>query len=246
MIASLPMYDRPETAAANDRLWDLIRENFAGPLPEELDRCADPWTQWQSPALILSQTCGMPFRTKLVGSVDLVGTPVHPLDCQPGHYFSVLVTQAYDDRNWPNEFDGATLAYNNELSQSGFAAPLAAARTAGLAFGGFVHTGAHAASALAVAEGRAEIAALDAVSWTMIRRWDLWAQDLREAGRTDPTPALPYITAKDGPAEALFTALDAAIDALSRADKDLLCVDGLTHVSNQAYLSVETPALSPN
>ena len=25
MIAALPMYDRPETAAANDRLWQAMR-----------------------------------------------------------------------------------------------------------------------------------------------------------------------------------------------------------------------------
>ena len=28
MIASLPMYDRPETAAANDRLWQGVRERL--------------------------------------------------------------------------------------------------------------------------------------------------------------------------------------------------------------------------
>jgi hypothetical protein len=29
VIASLPMYDRPETRAANDRLWQLIRSEPA-------------------------------------------------------------------------------------------------------------------------------------------------------------------------------------------------------------------------
>ena len=62
MIASLPMYDRPETAAANDRLWQGVRTRL-GEGPEHLVRAGDPWEHWQSPDLLLSQTCGLPFRS---------------------------------------------------------------------------------------------------------------------------------------------------------------------------------------
>ena len=64
MIASLGMYDRAETSAANDRFWALIRDNLrdAGEsAPDALTRGADAyWTAWQSPELSFSQTCGVP------------------------------------------------------------------------------------------------------------------------------------------------------------------------------------------
>ena len=61
MIASLPMYDRPETRAANDNLWALVRKNYAGDLPESLTRTGDIWDHWHSPDLAVSQTCGYSF-----------------------------------------------------------------------------------------------------------------------------------------------------------------------------------------
>ena len=36
MIAALPMYDRAETAAAHDALWDLVRQAHGGDLPLRL------------------------------------------------------------------------------------------------------------------------------------------------------------------------------------------------------------------
>ena len=77
MIASLPMYDRPETQAANDRLWTLVRANSDDPLPPALTRGEDPWDHWQAPDLTLSQTCSLPYRARLHDKVALVGTPVY-------------------------------------------------------------------------------------------------------------------------------------------------------------------------
>ena len=65
MIATLPMYDRPETRAANDRFWDLIRSHL-DEAPEELSR--DDF-HWLHPDLLLSQTCSLPYRTALQGRV---------------------------------------------------------------------------------------------------------------------------------------------------------------------------------
>lgn len=51
MIAFLGMYDRPETAEANDMLWQAVRQNL-GQGPEHLSREIDPWSAWQSPDLM--------------------------------------------------------------------------------------------------------------------------------------------------------------------------------------------------
>lgn len=245
MIASLPMYDRPETAAANDRLWSGIAVILRGqgiPAPDALDRDLDPWEAWRSPDLLLSQTCGLPYRTQLHKTVTLVATPVCALDGVPGgHYHSVLVARHDDPRRRLSDFQGATLACNDTLSQSGWAAPMSKAADAGIDFGGTLVTGSHRRSAAAVAEGAADIAAIDAVSWEMMRRWDACAGELRVIGTTRPTPALPWITGQAGLAHVLAGALQAAIAGLSPEDRAALCLAGTIRLGAEDYLAVPTP-----
>ncbi|WP_294607620.1 phosphate/phosphite/phosphonate ABC transporter substrate-binding protein [uncultured Roseovarius sp.] len=245
MIASLPMYDRPETAEANDRLWQGVRAEL-GYGPDHLIRGAAPWDHWQSPDLLLSQTCGYPYRARLHGSVTLVGTPVLELpDCPPGHYYSVFVVRRDDPRTTPDGFADARLAYNEALSQSGWAAPQTYAMTHGFSFSNPVQTGAHRASARAVAENRADIAALDALSWQMMQRHDPFAAELRELARTKATPALPYITAPGRDPAPIFAALGAAIAGLSLTDRATLGLRGLTTIAAEAYLAQPNPAPPP-
>ena len=64
MIASLPMYDMPHLRGAHDRYWTAIRDAL-GYGPDALTRGGDPWAEWQSPDLLLGQTCGLPYRARL-------------------------------------------------------------------------------------------------------------------------------------------------------------------------------------
>ncbi|MFY0692031.1 MAG: PhnD/SsuA/transferrin family substrate-binding protein [Paracoccaceae bacterium] len=249
MIASLPMYDRPETRAANDRIWRLIRDHLPAEMnaPADLSRDSDPWQDWQSPKLLLSQTCGYPFRAKLHSKTRLVATPVHNLpDCPPGHYHSVVIARKSDPRRAFEDFASARLAYNEPLSQSGWAAVHAHAATSGFQFTQALRTGSHRASAEAVARGAAEIAAIDAVSWAMMRRWDSFTTDLKEIAVTAPTPALPYITSAQGPAPALAEAISHAIAELSAQDRATLLLDGLADIPAEAYLAVPCPPTPPD
>jgi ABC-type phosphate/phosphonate transport system substrate-binding protein len=245
VIASLPMYDRPETAAANDRLWASIRDairSLGVAAPEALDRGIGLWEAWQAPDLLLSQACGLPYRTRLHGRVTIVATPICDLPGVPaGHYHSVIVARRDDPRRTLADFAGARIAVNDGLSQSGWAAPMAAAAAAGIAFGPALVTGAHRASAAAVAEGRAELAAIDGLTWSMIRRWDACALALQEIGTTPPTPALPWITARADLAPAIGRALDTAIAALPADDRAMLGILGATRLDAAAYLAVPNP-----
>ena len=241
MIASLAMYDRAETAGALGRLWSAFRAAYAGDSPETLCNTGNLWAQWRAPDLLLSQTCGMPYRTSLHGSVRLVGTPVSGLACQPGFYDSVIVARADDPRDTFAAFDGARLAYNEPLSQSGWAAPANLAGREGISFAEHRKTGAHRASADAVAKGTADLAAIDGVTWQMISRWDPVASSLKIVTRTEPTPALPYITAPGRNTKPIFDALGAAIKDLPPADRDALSLYGVTYIPAEAYLAVPTP-----
>ncbi len=248
MIASLGMYDWPELRAEHDRFWALIRDGLRArgmAAPEALDRQADLWDIWQDPDLVLGQTCGLPYRSRLHGRVGLVGTPDYALpDAPAGHYYSMLVVRA-DRDGVLEDFAGTRLAINGYDSQSGWAAPQNHARDHGIRFGDIVVTGAHRDSVRAVAEDRADIAAIDAVTWRLVQAFKPQvAQSLRVLGHTAPTPGLPLITTGDP--EPLREAVAQAIADLDSADRAALGIVGLAAVPKADYLAVPTPAALHN
>lgn len=244
-IASLPMYDRPELRAETDRYWALIRQALAArgiDAPAALHRGDDAlMPQWENPDLILSQTCGFPYRARLHGHVHLVGTPDFGNDgCPPGYYRSILIAHRDDPRSAFAEFDGARLAYNDGLSQSGWAAPINQARLAGIHLQPGVETGGHRASTLAIAEGLADLAAIDALTWALLQEFEDMSR-IKVIGATDPTPALPYITALGQDAAAIRDAVAEAIAGLSPADRTRLRLRGIVDIPAQVYLTVPIP-----
>ncbi len=216
-VASLPMYDWPEVRPDTDRLWDCLREALAEEriaAPEILSRDGP---HWEDPGLVLSQTCGMPYRLGLHARVTLIGTPDYGLEgCAPGFYRSALVVRAEDPRRSAAAFAGARFAFNSATSQSGWAAlgPLSTGRG--------LETGAHRASVRAVARGAADIAAIDAVTWRLALAHEPAARRLRVLDWTPPTPGLPMITARTQAPEPVVRAVAAGIAALGDASRATL------------------------
>ncbi|RME14228.1 MAG: hypothetical protein D6801_09600, partial [Alphaproteobacteria bacterium] len=108
------MYDRPETAAAHDRLWAEVRARLPW-APHRLSRAFDDdlWALWEHPELLLAVSCGLPLRTRLAGKVRLVGSLVNDLPgCPRGHYFSRIVVPADAAPHPLPDYARARLAYN--------------------------------------------------------------------------------------------------------------------------------------
>jgi len=245
MIASLMMYRRPELDAAHDRYWALIRSNLAEAgvdSPDTLSQDADEFFVWKHADLTLSQTCGMPYRLWLYREVTLVGTPDFGIDgCPPGYYISPLVVRADDTRSTVDAFRNARFAYNQTHSQSGFAAAYNHLDRHGWWFNELLHTGQHLESARSVAEGRADIASLDAVSWRLMEAYESFATELRVLEWTKPTPGLPLITAKGNDADAIFAAVERAILELTATDRAILGLVGLVRIPAEDYLAIPNP-----
>ena len=116
-IASLPMYDLPEVAAATDDWWrglvrSLRREGVRA-VPRRLTRCAEPEVPWRAPDLLFSQTCGYPLTHALNGQLALVATPVYAAPaCQGPVYRSLIVVRADDRAADLAELRGRTAAVN--------------------------------------------------------------------------------------------------------------------------------------
>ena len=93
--ASLPMYDWPELKAAHLAFWRLFEvqlERFDIKLPSLDSRSAE--SDWLKPDLFFSQTCGYPYATKLMGKVQLVGTPHFAVEgCTGPRYSSAVIVR---------------------------------------------------------------------------------------------------------------------------------------------------------
>lgn len=245
MIANLMMYQRPQLAAAHDRYWQLILRNLNEvgiDGSEHLSQNAEEFFVWKNPNLVLSQTCGMPYRIWLHDLVELVGTPDYGLDgCPPGYYRSALVVRSDDARQDIVEFSESIFAFNQTFSQSGYAAPYWHLRKHGFWFQNRLHTEQHVKSAQAVASGRADIASLDAMSWKLMEKHDAFAQELRVLDWTAPTPGLPLITANGNDADSIFSAVKSAIKLLDPLDRGLLGLCGIVRIPKDKYTEIPNP-----
>lgn len=203
MRIALRMYDLPELRGATDSLaaglLAALRRAGFDDLPDGLDRELDYKSQWTEPDLLLAQTCGYPLATFLQGRVRYLATPAYDAPfCEGFDYRSLLVVREGDAARSLEDLRGRRAAINQPYSQSGYntlrhaVAPLA---REGRFFAEVIETGGHLGSAAAVAEGRADLAALDAVTHALLQRHRPAAlAGLRVIGATAPAPNLPFIT----------------------------------------------------
>ena len=234
MIAHFPMYDMPQNAAAHAQLWNAFCDHYADAPP--LGKANDLWADWQAADLFFSQTCALPYRARLADKVALIGTPDNGLkDCAAGYYRSALIARkAAGIDVQRNDF---TFAYNEPLSQSGWAAAFEHNVTGKAR----VQTGAHRFSAEYVRDGKADVAAIDALTWHFLQREPAVVQGLVVLEWTRPTPALPYITAKGRDAARIRQALAQAIESVGSDVQAQLCLYNVIDIPKAAYLAQSIP-----
>jgi ABC-type phosphate/phosphonate transport system substrate-binding protein len=223
LIAVLPMYDFPWTAAANDALWASISAllNDAGVrAPVRLTRGDDVAAFWRHSGLIFGQTCGYPYMTVLRDSVTLIATPEYSFPgCEGASHRSFIIRGLNDPRRALGEFRGASAALNAHDSNTGmnlFRAAIAPIAGGASFFRATLVTGSHEASVAAVADGRANLASIDCVSFALIRRGrPELIERVAVVAESPASPNLPFIASRSFPPstiaavrEALFAALD--------------------------------------
>ena len=244
MFASLPMYDWPEIRVSTDRYWQLLRERLIdhgiADLPHNLQRDSDPHGDWAMPDMALSQTCGLPYVRDLQGCVLLLGTPSYDIEAGSGSYYSVLIGRQ-DGPGGLEYLSEYCAAYNDIRSQSGYAALLQTVIDGQLTLPSVWQcSGSHRSSIAMVAEERADIAAIDAVSWALAKRHDPAAKRVKVIGHTAQTPGLPYITATAYHAQApqMRQAISEAMAALGEGDRDALLLTGFVERREDEYAPI--------
>lgn len=193
---------------------DLLAPDPAQLPPDGLDF----HTLWRHPDLVLAQTCWGPMELGLADHVQVVGQPDYSeFEGGQGEFYrsailmrrrsgsrDIAVPDSADANFDPEVLTGLRFAYNGPDSMSGIIAlrrDLAASRA--LAdetefekfWSAMIVSGGHRQSAVAVAEGRADVAAIDCRTLDLCRRFEPAMADLRVVGWTAQRKGLPYIAA---------------------------------------------------
>jgi ABC-type phosphate/phosphonate transport system substrate-binding protein len=227
LVAILPMYDFPWTAAANDALWTAISARLAEAgvqSPTRLARGGDLAALWRHPALIFGQTCGYPYASGLKDAVTLVAAPEYSFSaCEEALHRSFIIRRASDPRCVLKEFRGAVAALNAHDSNTGmnlFRGMIAPIAGGAAFFSSLVVTGSHEASVVAVDNGEADLASIDCVSFALLKRGRPELMERVAIVTESPLlPCLPFIAASSLPALTIAAVRKALIAAL--ADPDL-------------------------
>jgi ABC-type phosphate/phosphonate transport system substrate-binding protein len=223
-IASLPMYDLPELREANDALWAALRARLLAQgvdcLPRALTREPDLDAIWNAPNLLVAQTCGYPFMTRLRHRVRLVATPRYlARGCDGPFHRAAIVVRKGSRAQSLADLRGLRLAFNAPDSNTGvnlLRAELAQVAHGAGFFAATVSTGSHADSAAAVAEGRADVASIDCVTWAFLQRLrPALTERLAVLAWTARSPGLPLVTSRLTD-RTTFTWLRQALDELAR------------------------------
>lgn len=201
MIASLPMYDWPELASSSDALWTELARRLRKKgidAPENLTRTEDDTSSALAPDLLLGQTCGYPLATRLKSKVQYLTTPEYDVEgCDGPNYSSALLVHKDSQIDLQTTKD-TRFAFNSDNSLSGYRCVGAIFGQLENHFGELIQSGGHRHSARMVANGAADVAALDAVCWHMLQRFEPeTAVNLKIIGWTELRPTLPFITSLD-------------------------------------------------
>ncbi|RON84673.1 phosphate/phosphite/phosphonate ABC transporter substrate-binding protein [Pseudomonas fluorescens] len=198
-LTELLMYTAPEPIRlANERWISRILEHLGH---SRLNAASLSLPElWLSPDLLLTQTCGYPLMTLLRDQVRIVGRPRYELpDATAGNHCSLILSRADDSRETLAGFRGSRGVINSDDSNSGMnllRQRLAPLHRDGQFFATVGISGAHRESLRWLREARADLAAIDSVTYACLAQYaPEEVNRLRVVARSAFSPTLPFITA---------------------------------------------------
>ena len=231
-LASLPWYDLPASREGLTLFWHSMRKVLCGHgravLPENLERQLPLTEQWSHPGLIISQCCGLDLFTPQAKLLKPLARPQFAgLDCSAGDYFSWIVTPEEPQQptgriviNAGSSHSGATallqwLNKNQEFSKSQL-----------------LISGSHQMSIQYLRQGWADLAAIDAHSWSLMD-----TRGIRIIDRSVNAPAPPFVTSvySSLAPELILDALKHAVDKVG----EQVGIEGLLVTERDTYGEME-------
>ncbi len=247
MIASLPMYDLPRLRRATDAWWRGLARHMQAAGIDDVPDALERESAWTAPDLLFSQTCGYPLTHDLAAIVEPVCTPAYAAPgCEGARYSSAICVAEDAPADGIADLRGSVVAYNSRDSHSGYNVlryMVAELTEDGRFFAGKHESGGHVASLAAVAAGRADVCAIDAVTHALCARWEPERLAGTRVLRYSPSaPGLPYVAGRSvTPAtrERLRGAVHAALtDAGLAETRAALLLAGAEDLPRSAYATI--------
>ena len=247
MIASLPMYDFPEVRYSMDALWRRMVRHFKSEgvknVPQQLVHDRHLHELWSDENFVF-QSVLWDIIYRYRDHIQVLGTPWFDAPgCCNGHYASIVVVAESSDYQNVIDMLGTVVVINGPESHSGMNAlfSLVAPYSQREKFFSNVKiSGSHAASLDTVKRGDADVAAVDCLTYELLRRYRPTAIDgTRPLGRTFDAPAPPYVTRTNVDKETvqrMQNALLATFDDPSLADtRKALLLNNVEVSSSETY-----------
>ncbi|KAI1296465.1 ABC-type phosphate/phosphonate transport system, periplasmic component [Xylaria venustula] len=191
-----------------DSEGNIIAPDPATLPPDELDL----HTLWRHPSLLLAQACWGPMELGLARHVEVVGQQDYSnVDGGTAELYSsaVVARRITDDVPAPRdgkpnlplgELRGKRLAFNSTDSMSGIIGlerDLASLNEDMGIFSERIQSGGHRNSIVAVAEGTADVAAVDCLTWQLAKHFEPASKALAVVGWTARRKGLPFIASRN-------------------------------------------------
>ncbi|MBC8259512.1 MAG: PhnD/SsuA/transferrin family substrate-binding protein [SAR324 cluster bacterium] len=213
--ATLPLYDLPEaqmqckpySGPCTDAFWQGLAESFrkAGleNVPDILYRGDDVYQN----NVFFGQVCGYPLTHEFSGRFQVIATPVYRTPYFTGpEYRSVIVVHKNCEWEKLADANGSLAAVNSKNSHSGYnilrymvtqltTGPYEVRRLTKPFFSGVLISGGHRNSLSQISNKEADVAAIDALTWSLLERYvpkDL--ENVRILEISPPAPAPAFVT----------------------------------------------------
>jgi ABC-type phosphate/phosphonate transport system substrate-binding protein len=204
--------DLPRTPGGiRDKAGEIIAPDPATLPPDDFDLPA----LWRHPSLLLAQTCWGPMEFGLADHVQVVGqTNYDGIEGGAGNlYSSAIVMRGRRNEHVSAPADGCPVlsldllrgkrfVCNDAESMSGINGLKRDLEVMGESLALFSErgeSGGHRYSIRAIAEGKADVAAIDCRSWVLAKRFEPAAGELAVVGWTARRKGLPFITSRTTP-----------------------------------------------
>lgn len=200
----------------------------------------------RDPQMLLGHTCGYPLMRFLHSECHPVCVPLFDVEgCNGKFYSSRFVVSANSQISNLSQCRNHIAAVNGADSNSGMNVLRHAVAQCGQPppfFSAVIESGSHLNSLQAVAEDRADIAAIDCVSYALIHdEWPELTSRVKTIGYSAATCGLPLVVPRENPYLSLITVtqlLNDALQVLREDHRKALHLVGFSGVSFEDYRGI--------
>ena len=224
-------------------LFSNLHYHLRPAMPEPLKvKFEDTGKLFDDAGFFLGQTCGYPYTTHLQHTHQLVCAPEFDAQgCSGINYSSWLIVHSSDRRTSLEQFKNSIAVVNNFDSNSGmniFRHAVSQVSESCKFFHRVLTSGSHISSIQLVQERKADIAAIDAVTWKLAKDAGIIkSNQVRILGQCEATPGLPFVTSAGNPLDPkmLCDAMNTCLRTFSSGKSPVLGIRKFTIVHHNQY-----------